>query len=65
MTASVRHGNGRTRGDLGRVHNALKGVMRSLKQRSAVKFGSVRKRLEELRAKLLALLQEADDGEVK
>lgn len=55
-----------TAGDLGTVHNALKGVMKSLQQWSAVKFGSVRKKFEELRATLATLRAAGEDGlEVK
>lgn len=52
-----------TRGDYlgtGTIHAALKGVMRSLKQWSKEKFGSVRKKLEEMRVRL-ATLQATDE----
>ena len=44
-----------TRGDLGTVNTALKGAMRSLKQWSSEKFGSVCKKLELLRSRLAEL----------
>ena len=45
-----------SKGDLGTISSALRGVMKALKEWSSVQFGSVRKELERLRA-LLAELQ--------
>lgn len=50
-----------TKGHLGTIHTALKGLMLSLKQWSADKFGSVRKKLEELRAMLASLQAAGED----
>ncbi|CAO2192714.1 unnamed protein product [Urochloa humidicola] len=53
-------------GDLGTISTALAGVMKSLKQWSSEKFGSVRKELENLRRKLGELQGEgADEKEIK
>ena len=41
-----------TKGDLGTINAALRGVMKTLKEWSSVQFGSIRKELERLRALL-------------
>jgi len=41
-----------SKGDLGTISSALRGVMKALKEWSSVQFGSVRKELERLRALL-------------
>ncbi|CAN6171061.1 unnamed protein product [Urochloa humidicola] len=55
-----------TKGDLGTIHRALKGMMQALKEWSHERFGSVRKEIERLRTHLAAL-QDAgsDDNEIK